>query len=107
MRQVGDAVGRAHDAPLQGLRQVRPRVIDDAILDLVRQVQPLAALLEKLDDAQALLVVGEVARKLRHHRLARMSKRRVADIVADGDGLNEVLVEAQSARNGPRDLRDF
>ena len=36
-----------------------------------------------------------------------MSKRRVADIVADGDGLDEVLVEAQSARNGPRNLRDF
>ena len=107
VRQIGDAVGRAHDAPFERARQALAAMVHDAVLDFHREVQPLAALFEELDNAQALLVVHEMARELRHRRLARMAERRVADIMAERDGFREVFIEPQCARNRARNLRDL
>ena len=39
--------------------------------------------------------------------LARVAERRVAEVVREADGLDEVLVQAQRARDRARDLRDL
>ena len=50
---VGDAVDDAHDPPLERLRLLVARVREDAVADLVREVEPSG-------DDERLLVVAEV-----------------------------------------------
>src|SRR5262249_59093348 len=70
---VGNQVGDPHDLPFDRARSQlgrhadrRPglalRMLRDPVAHLPRQVQPLAVVLEAIDDAQALLVVVEAAR---------------------------------------------
>ena len=80
----------------------------DAVAHFPREVQPLAIVLEHVDDAQALLIVIEPAgNELVEHALARMSERRVAEVVAERDRFGELLVQLQHLRDRPRDLRDL
>ena len=81
------------------------RVVDDAVLDLEGQIEPHALALKILNDAQALLVVREVADDLRHRRLARVTERRMPDVVPECDRLCQILVEEKSSRDRARDLR--
>ena len=67
---------------------------------------PRAVALEHVDDAQALLVVVEPARhELAQDALAGVAERRVAEVVAERDGLGQLFVQAQHLGDGPRDLR--
>ncbi len=97
---VGEAVDEPHDAALERLRLVRAGVLEDAVAHLPRQVEAAAAALEPLDDAERMLVVAEpaeaaLAQQLVERLLPGMPERRVADVMADGDRLREVLVQAQ------------
>ena len=74
--------------------------------------------LEELDDARALLVVGEEGPTLRERgvkppmpgqgmaqrALADVAEGRVPEVVAEGDRLGQVLVEPERARDGARHL---
>ena len=74
--------------------------------DLPCEVETLAFVLEVLDDPKRLLGVAERPGEERRERLlAEMSERRVPQVVSEGDGLCEVLVETECPRGGPRDLR--
>ena len=81
VREIRNAIGRAHDASLERFRAVPSGVIDDAVFDFIRQVEPPAAFLKEFHDAQALLIVGKMAGELVHHGFAGMAKRRVTDIM--------------------------
>ena len=105
--KVGNAVSNAHDTPFECLRQVLSRVIDDAVLDLKGQIKTRAIALQILDDAQTLLVVREVSDDLRHRCLARMSERRMPDVVTERNRLRQIFVEAKSSRDRAGDLRHF
>jgi hypothetical protein len=105
---VRDPIHKPHDPALERDRLPRPRVVKDPVANLLRQVQALAVALEPLDDPQRVLVVAKAgAVTLAHARvenaLADVAERRVAEVVAERDGLGQVLVEAQRPRNGPRD----
>ena len=108
---VGDAVHDAHDPPLQRPRLGRAAgVARDAVADLLGEVQPGAVALEALDDAQRVLVVAKapaeaLAQAAVEDLLADVPERRVPEVVAQADRLDEVLVEAQRARDGARDRR--
>ena len=90
----------------------------DAIDRLDAEVEPLAILLEPLHDAGALLVVAKEAQVVhaavqtaRHGMLERplaaVAEGRVAQVVAEGNGLREILVEAERPCDVPRDLGDL
>ena len=71
------------------------------------RLRPCAVVLEVLDDAQRLLVVAErPAEEGRERLFAEVTEGRVSEVVAEGDGLGEVLVEPQRARARAGDLRD-
>ena len=94
---------------------VRPRrVLEHPLAHVVREVQArlLVALLEAVDDAHGLVVVLEaaglgvaLAQQAVEHVLAGVAERRVPEVVAEGDRLGQVLVEAQRAGDAARDLR--
>jgi hypothetical protein len=64
--------------------------------------------LDDLDDPQALAIVleaPEVAHHAIEHPLARVAEGRVAQVVGESHGLDEILVEAERPRQAAADLR--
>ena len=109
MVHVGDPVGEPHHLRLEGGGHGHgPRVVDDPVADLPREVQAGAVLLQVVDDPEALLVVPERTTEERGEGLlAEVAEGGVTEVVAEGDGLGEVLVQAQDPGRRPRDLRDL
>ncbi len=107
--QVGDPVGEPHAHRLERRRcRLRPGVVHDPVADLPGEVQPAAAVLEHLDDAEGLLGVLEpAAERLRQDTLADVAERRVAEVVAERDRLGQVLVQPERASERPGDLSDL
>ncbi len=107
---VRDAVDDADDLPLERLGLVGPRVLEDPVAHLPGEVQPAAVALEPLDHAERVLVVPEaaaaaLAQQLVERLLAGVAERRMPEVVAEADRLDEVLVEAQRPRDAARDAR--
>ena len=105
---VGDAVDDADDLPLERLRLVGPGVLEDPVAHLLREVEPAAVALEALDDAQRVLVVAEavaaaLAQQLVERLLAGVAERRMAEVVAEADRLDEILVQPQRTADAARD----
>ena len=94
MIDVGDLVRPADDLALQGLRDHGAGVAHNALPDLVAQVQALAVLFQNIHHPQALLIVPEgPSPAFRQGGLPRVAEGGVAQVVAHGDGLGQVLVE--------------
>ena len=114
---VGDEIRDAHDLPFDrtGPHRVRHpdwrarfplRMLRDAVAHLPRQVQAAAVVLEHIDDAEALFVVIEAAgHELVDHAFAGVAERRVPEVVAEGDGFGQLLVQPQHLRDRAGDLR--
>ena len=98
---VGDAVDDADDLPLERVRLAVAGVREDAVADLVRQVQPRAirydCSLWRNAEPEAL------AEHLVERVLARVAERRVAHVVPEPDRLGQVLVQPQRAGDDARD----
>ncbi len=80
----------------------------DAFPYLLGEVQPGAVALERVHHPQRVLVVAKVAPEALfqagvEHLLADVPEGRVAEIVAQPDRLDEVLVQPQRPRHGARD----
>ena len=88
-------------------------VLHQSLADFPREIQagePRILLLQLLDDAEAMAVVLEatvLAHEPVERLLARVSEGRMAEVVREGDGLGQVLVEPQRARDVPGDAGDF
>ena len=86
-------------------------VFHHALDRLPRQVQAVElgiALFQLGHDAEGLDVVIEAAIRLHLHLqlvLARMAERRMPQIVGQGDGLGQILIQPQRMGQRPRDLR--
>ena len=82
------------------------RMARDAVAHFERQVEPLPAVLEHVDDAQALLVVAEAAgHEPIDDALPGVTERRMAEVVAEGDGFRQFLVQPQHLGDAAGDLR--
>ncbi len=80
----------------------------DAVADLEGQVEALAVVFELLDDPQALVGVVEAeGQELAQGLLAGVAEGGVAEVVAERDGLGQVLVEAEGLGDRPGDLGDL
>ena len=105
---VGDAVRQMHAAALQRLRAHLSGVVLDAVAHLPRQVEAVAAVFQHLDHAAALHPVLKAALDDAVERiLARVPERRVPEVVPHRDGLGQILVEPQRARQRAGHLRDL
>jgi len=88
-------------------------VLEDAFAGLKTQVQAIesgVAFFELVHHAQALQVVLEAA--VSGHAFVQgvlpgMTKRRVAQVMRQGDGFHQVLVQAQGPRDRTAQLRHF
>ncbi len=88
-------------------------VLHQAFPRLPRQVQTGEVgvfLFKFLDDAQAVAIVLEatvVFHQATQNRLSFVAKRRMAEIMREGDGFGEVFVQPERAGDAARDARDF
>src|SRR5207302_10542598 len=106
MVDIGDAVGEPGNLPLTGRRHGhRPRVVEDPVSNLPGQVQPVPLVLQMLDDPQALFVVAEgPTEEWRERLLSEVAEGGVAQVVPEGDRLDEVLVQPERPGCRPGDL---
>ena len=105
-------IDQPDDPPLQGRGITRPRVIQDAVAYLLRQIEAFAIALQLLHQPQRLLVMPEppprpFLKRLVKRLLPDVAKRRMAQIMGQGDGFDKIFVQAQIAGNGPRQLSHF
>src|SRR5882724_7977605 len=89
-------------------------MLDDAFPDLECQVEPRKtgiAVLEPLDDSERMDIVVEAVPIGAHEAvelsLAGVGERRMPNIVDQGKGFGEFLVESEGAGDRTGDLRDF
>ena len=88
-------------------------MLRDPLPDLPGQVEPgerRVAVLEVLDDPEGLAVVIEpavIGEALGQDVLAEMPERRVPEVVRERQGLDQVLVQTERARDRPPDLADL
>ena len=105
---VGDLVGQPEELAFQGLRPVGAGVAEDAPPHLIGQVEALPLLFQPVHHPQGLLVVGEAAgQDFIEHPLPGVAEGGVAQIVAVGRRLRQILVEPQAPGNGAGDAADL
>src|SRR5258708_15729473 len=90
------------------------RVLDDALADFKRQIQPAESGItqfEVLDNAERMQVVIKRKPVLSHGGVerffSRVAKRRVAEVVNQRKRLRQIGVQAKLRGDGARDLRDL
>ena len=106
---IGHAVAQAHDVGLERIAREAGGVVQDAEARLEAEVQAPPLALEPVDDAQALLIVAK-ARALEdgvQRALSGVAEGRVAEIVAEGDRLGEILVEHERTADRAGEARDL
>ena len=84
-------------------------MVQDAEARLEAEVQAPPLSLEPVDDAQALLIVAK-ARALEdgvQRALSGVAEGRVAEIVAEGDRLGEIVVEHERTADRAGEARDL
>ena len=92
-------------AAVAGDAGARLGVAEDAVADWLGQVEPASVALQFVDDAQTLLVVPESGQRLGKRHLPGVAEWGVAEVVAQSDRLDQVLVQPQRPPDRPRDLR--
>jgi len=118
MVYIGDDVGHPHHSPLNGsgllcgvLRDDCPfplGVLCDPVPYFKREIQSLPLPLQQIHDPQALLGVREsMGGDLIEDLLPCMAEGGVSQVMGQGNGLGEVLIEPQGLGDGPGDLGDF
>ena len=105
---IGDVVGQPDHLALQRGSGGAARVAEDAVAHLPGQVQSLAVFLQPLHHPHRLAEVGKApGHQLVEHPLPGVAEGGVAQIVAQGDGLGQVLVQGQGPGDGPGDTIDL
>ena len=105
--EVGDAIGILDQTAFERMRLERPAVVQHAVEHRERQIQPRAVPFEPLCDADALLVMLEMAIDLLERLLPDVAKGRVPEVMSERDRLHEVFIQGQCARHRPPDLCDL
>ena len=105
MVQVGDPIRAADAFALQRFRKAGPGMTENAVADLCGQIQTMTVPLQAVHHAQALLVVTEaILQEMIQRPFSDMAERGVPEIMPQGDGLCQILVQAQGTGQRPRHL---
>src|SRR5215207_10499337 len=101
---VGDPVSDAYDLTFPGTGIAISCMVTYPISDLEGKVQSVSLVLEMVDYAQGVFVVAKGAsvslEDAGESFLSRVAEGGVAEIVAEGDRLRQVFVEAESSGYG-------
>ena len=109
MIDIGDAVGCCHNAALEGLGSLLAIMAKDSVHHFSREVQPFAVMFQILNHAHRLLAMLKKALRLlgrqppvtcndaTQRSLAGMTERRVTQVMAQGNRLDEVFVESKAS----------
>jgi hypothetical protein len=104
MVDVRDPVSDAYDLTFSGTWIAFSSMVTYPISDLEGKVQSVALVLEMVDDAQGVFIVAEGASVSREGAgeglFSSVTEGGMAEIVAEGDRLREVFVEAESTGYG-------
>ncbi len=80
-------------------------MFNDAVSNFIGEIQAGSVFLKNIDDPQALdIVVKPTGVNLSQYCLTSVSKGCMAEVMPQGDGLGEVFVEPEGARDGAGDL---
>src|SRR5215213_4797792 len=113
MVDIRDTVGDANDFAFERIRHARRGVGDtraelgvtkNAVADWKGQVETAPIPFQMIDDAQTLLVVSKAGKRIGQSRLTGVAERRVTEIVAETNRLDEVLIEEERPADGAGDL---
>ena len=105
MIQIGDLIRQPHQTALRSGGFPPPGVAQNPVPDLPGQVQPLAGFLQLFHHPDALLIMAETPGiQLIQDVLPGMAKGRMPQVMTQGDGLRQILIETQSPGNGPGNL---
>ena len=105
--EIGNPVGILNERPLQGVRPETAAVIHNPVPHLIGQIQALSVLFQHIHDAEALLIVLEMAVYLCQRLLSHMTEGRMSQVMAETDGFHQVLIETERPGHGPPDLGDL
>ena len=86
-------------------------VTQDAVEDLKGEVPASALSLDVFQKTDSLDIMEKMPETCRLAKLGKepfsiVTKRRVTEVMPQGDGLNQVLVESEETADGPRDFGD-
>ena len=108
MVDVRNAVCKGDDCPLERHGVAVLGMVQDAVPHFDGEVEALAVLFEDVYDAQRLLgVVEPRGAEVVEHPLPHMPEGSVAEVVPQGDGLRQILIEGEAAGDGAGDLGDI
>ena len=95
MIEVGNLIRKPHHLSLKGAGISAGLMVPYPILYLIGKIQTKSALFYHLKDSYRLFAVHEAlpAQPVKHS-LSAVSKRRVADIMAQGYGFRQILVKS-------------
>ena len=106
--QICYFVREPDDLTLQRRRGTAHLVIEDSVPDLPAQIQSLAVPFQDIHDPEALLIVFETKGTYTVERpFTAMAEGRVAQIMTQRNGLDQILVEAEGFRDRPGILGHF
>ena len=108
MVDIRDFVGETDDPSFQRGRHPLGLMVLDAVPHLQCQIQPHAALFQHIYGADALVAVTVPVRAhLVQCPLPCMAERRMAKVMAKGNGFHQVFVHPKGFGNGPCVLGNF
>ena len=89
-----------YDSSFRGVRFFSFCVADNAVPHFISEVKSLAVTLKNIRNAETLLIVVEGAGEIPKRPFSGVAEGGMAQIVAQGDGLGEILIEPQSPGDG-------
>ena len=105
---IGIAVCPADNPSLQGLRDPRPCMPQDAHADFIGKIQPLTAIFQDVHHPEALLIMAEgLTHGFGQRHFTGMAEGGMAQVVAHGDGFCQILVELQALGDGAGNAADL
>ena len=103
--EVGDAVGILDECALQGMGMEFSAVVQHAVPHVGCKIQPLSFFFQFFHNADALFIMFKVAADFLQRLLPHVAEGSMSQVVTQGDGLHQVLIQPEGPGHGAANLR--